>query len=79
MPRGCMHQYVLASPCGPAFFKPTAHRPASCCRENGVTLVAYSPLCQGLLTGKYSRDNRPTGPRAQLFTDQRYKDVEVRK
>lgn len=47
------------------------------CRENGVTLVAYSPLCQGLLTGKYSRDNRPTGPRAQLFTDQRYKDVEV--
>ncbi len=52
MPRGCMHQYVLASPCGPAFFKPTAHRPASCCRENGVTLVAYSPLCQGLLTAK---------------------------
>lgn len=39
--------------------------------------MAYSPLCQGLLTGKYSRDNRPTGPRAQLFTDQRYKDVEV--
>lgn len=48
-----------------------------CCRENGITLVAYSPLCQGLLTGKYSRENRPTGPRAQLFTDQRYKDVEV--
>jgi hypothetical protein len=22
------------------------------CRENGVTLVAYSPLCQGLLTGE---------------------------
>lgn len=21
------------------------------CKENGVTLVAYSPLCQGLLTG----------------------------
>ena len=40
-------------------------------RENGVTLVAYSPLCQGLLTGQYSRENRPTGPRAQLFTDQR--------
>lgn len=39
--------------------------------------MAYSPLCQGLLTGKYSRENRPTGPRAQLFTDQRYKDVEV--
>lgn len=22
------------------------------CKEQGVTLVAYSPLCQGLLTGK---------------------------
>ena len=40
-------------------------------------LAADSPLCQGLLTGKYSPANRPTGPRAQLFTDQRYKDVEV--
>ncbi|PSC75376.1 Aldo keto reductase [Micractinium conductrix] len=47
------------------------------CRENGVTLVAYSPLCQGLLTGKYSRINRPTGPRAQLFTDARYESVQV--
>jgi aryl-alcohol dehydrogenase-like predicted oxidoreductase len=24
------------------------------CKENGVTLVAYSPLCQGLLTGQNS-------------------------
>ena len=24
------------------------------CRETGATLVAYSPLCQGLLTGKYT-------------------------
>lgn len=48
------------------------------CRENGVTLVAYSPLCQGLLTGKYSPANKPTGPRAQLFTEQRYRDVQVR-
>jgi aryl-alcohol dehydrogenase-like predicted oxidoreductase len=23
------------------------------CRENGVTLVAYSPMCQGLLTGRW--------------------------
>lgn len=29
------------------------------CRELGVTLIAYSPLAQGLLTGKYSRINRP--------------------
>ena len=47
------------------------------CRENGTTLVAYSPLCQGLLTGKYNKDNRPTGPRAQLFTDGRYQSVQV--
>ena len=29
------------------------------CRELGVTLVAYSPLAQGVLTGKYSRINPP--------------------
>ena len=46
-------------------------------RENGVTLVAYSPLCQGLLTGKYNKDNRPTGPRAALFTEGRYQSVQV--
>jgi aryl-alcohol dehydrogenase-like predicted oxidoreductase len=26
------------------------------CRELGVTLIAYSPLAQGLLSGKYSTD-----------------------
>src|SRR5262249_10230243 len=35
------------------------------CRELGVTLLAYSPLEQGLLTGKYSLDARPPAPRAQ--------------
>jgi aryl-alcohol dehydrogenase-like predicted oxidoreductase len=34
------------------------------CRELGVTLLAYSPLEQGLLTGKYSVDAMPRGPRA---------------
>ena len=43
-----------------------------------MTLVAYSPLCQGLLTGKYNKDNRPTGPRAALFTEGRYQSVQVR-
>ncbi|KAL4437084.1 hypothetical protein ABPG75_004223 [Micractinium tetrahymenae] len=47
------------------------------CREKNVMLVAYSPLCQGLLTGKYSKDNRPTGPRAQLFTESRYQSVQA--
>jgi aryl-alcohol dehydrogenase-like predicted oxidoreductase len=29
------------------------------CRETGVTLVAYSPLGRGMLTGAFSRDVRP--------------------
>ena len=33
------------------------------CRELGVTLIAYSPLAQGLLTGKY----RPGGPTPSGF------------
>jgi aryl-alcohol dehydrogenase-like predicted oxidoreductase len=31
------------------------------CREHGVTLIAYTPLAGGMLTGKYSADNRPGG------------------
>lgn len=39
------------------------------CRDAGVTLVAYSPLAQGLLTGKYTADApAPAGPRAAVFT-----------
>lgn len=34
------------------------------CRELGVTLLAYSPLEQGLLTGKYEVGRLPAGPRA---------------
>lgn len=35
------------------------------CRELGVTLLAYSPLEQGLLTGKYTPANLPSGSRAE--------------
>ncbi|MGP6294552.1 aldo/keto reductase [Caldiplasma sukawensis] len=31
------------------------------CRKNGITIIAWSPLAQGLLTGKYNKDNRPKG------------------
>ncbi len=31
------------------------------CRELGVTLIAYTPLAGGLLTGRYSVENRPGG------------------
>lgn len=33
------------------------------CRELNVTLLAYSPLAQGLLTGKYGVGRVPPGPR----------------
>ncbi len=34
------------------------------CRDLNVTLIAYSPLAQGLLTGKYTRQHKPGGMRA---------------
>jgi aryl-alcohol dehydrogenase-like predicted oxidoreductase len=34
------------------------------CRDLGVTLLAYSPLAQGILTGKYAPGRPPAGPRA---------------
>ncbi len=40
---------------------------ASVCRELGITLIAYSPLAKGLLTGKYGPGNPPPGLRRRLF------------
>jgi aryl-alcohol dehydrogenase-like predicted oxidoreductase len=37
------------------------------CRELEVTLMAYSPLEQGLLTGKYGPDALPSGPRGEAI------------
>jgi len=37
------------------------------CQELGVTLIAYSPLRKGLLTGKYSVQKPPPGTRGRLF------------
>ena len=37
------------------------------CKDLGVTLVAYSPLTQGLLSGKYTQQYKPSGPRALIF------------
>jgi len=34
--------------------------------ELGVTTIAYSPLGQGLLSGKYTFRNRPKGPRSAI-------------
>ncbi len=35
--------------------------------EMGVTLVAYRPLAQGMLSGKCSAENPPTGIRKLLY------------
>lgn len=37
------------------------------CNELGIRLIAYSPLEQGLLSGKYGMDNRPPGTRARTL------------
>jgi pyridoxine 4-dehydrogenase len=40
------------------------------CEETGCRLISYSPLCLGLLTGKYDLDNLPkAGLRRQLFRE----------
>ncbi|KAK6157913.1 hypothetical protein DH2020_012161 [Rehmannia glutinosa] len=40
----------------------------SACDELGITLIAYSPLAQGALTGKYTPNNTPSGPRGRIYT-----------
>ena len=37
------------------------------CKELGIRLIAYSPLEQGLLTGKYNSGKRPPGTRAGML------------
>jgi aryl-alcohol dehydrogenase-like predicted oxidoreductase len=38
------------------------------CKELGVTLIAYSPMAMGMLTGKYSPSNPPKGIRARRYS-----------
>jgi len=40
---------------------------AALCRELDVRLVAYSPLAQGVLSGKYRPDNLPPGMRKRRY------------
>lgn len=37
------------------------------CRELGITIIAYSPIRKGLLSGKYTPDNPPPGARGRRF------------
>jgi aryl-alcohol dehydrogenase-like predicted oxidoreductase len=45
-------------------------------RELDVTILAYSPLAQGLLTGKYTASNPPTGARGM---DKRFQTAGLQK
>ncbi len=38
------------------------------CKELGITLIAYSPLEMGLLTGKYSPESPPRGIRSRRYS-----------
>jgi aryl-alcohol dehydrogenase-like predicted oxidoreductase len=45
---------------------PEADGVLEACRELDVALLAYSPLEQGILSGKYAPGKTPAGPRARL-------------
>ncbi|MGH7739565.1 MAG: aldo/keto reductase, partial [bacterium] len=40
------------------------------CRKSSIRLIAFSPLGMGLLSGKYSRQNPPSGPRRLFYFGQ---------
>ncbi len=57
------------------YFAPYVHNGTiQFCIENGIGVIPYSPLAQGLVTGKFNRDNRPDDNRAgnALFKDPAY-------
>jgi len=39
------------------------------CKELGITVVAYSPMAQGILTGKYDENNLPRGARSRIYNE----------
>jgi aryl-alcohol dehydrogenase-like predicted oxidoreductase len=46
------------------------------CKDNGITLIAYSPLAQGLLTGKYSSTNPPKGIRSFRWNKEKIERIQ---
>ena len=47
--------------------KPETNGLLALCNQLNVTLIAYSPLAQGLLTGKYTPQNPPPGLRGRRY------------
>lgn len=46
------------------------------CQERSITLIAYSPLAKGMLTGKYTPENIPPGMRGRTYTVQYLRRVQ---
>jgi aryl-alcohol dehydrogenase-like predicted oxidoreductase len=46
------------------------------CQELGVTLVAYSPIAKGVLTGKYTLEKVPPGIRGNYYGKERLAQVQ---
>jgi aryl-alcohol dehydrogenase-like predicted oxidoreductase len=38
------------------------------CKQNGIKVIAYSPLAMGILSGKYTPENPPKGARASQYS-----------
>jgi len=49
---------------------------AQLCQDLNVTLIAYSPLEKGILTGKYTPDNPPSGPRKRIYSHEYLQKVQ---
>lgn len=45
-------------------------------RDLGVTIIAYSPLAKGILSGKYTPENPPPGLRARKYNPEYLKKVQ---
>ncbi|MGC9399473.1 MAG: aldo/keto reductase [Anaerolineae bacterium] len=46
------------------------------CRDLGVTVIAYSPIAKGILTGKYTPENPPPGPRRRIYPPERLAQIQ---
>ena len=46
------------------------------CLENDITVIAYSPLAKGLVTGKYGPDKPPPGPRKRMYPPEKLRKAQ---
>ncbi|MCD6289763.1 MAG: aldo/keto reductase [Anaerolineae bacterium] len=56
--------------------KPERNGLMALCEQLGVTMIAYSPLGMGLLTGKYTPDKPPPGLRGQRSTREQLRRIQ---